>query len=285
MTSLFFLEMSQLFYETFNSRQVLRQLAAMYSATALAAALGMEYRGTSPNSWAWQVAALPRNPSIRAALLRGLTSIVQARVSVMQRRQIIFNSKGIRCDGNWDLAKIMTVGPDGEAFSVVLGFCGLDGSLLVPLIPVTAENWAEIDKVLEPILVEIRDVMLESGFSLQDTLPVFHSTDTFGKHRLKLRGLYDRVWQALRVQSSAPTPRAASTGRRVVPPGQRGRHPGHRGSEARCYQAPSPCESEMLRPLRLSPRPRRHHQSLVGTRAPNGTIESRRTPRGSHGAL
>ena len=55
------------------------------------------------------------------------------------------------------------------------------------------------------------------GWSLQDTCPVFHATDSYLKHGIhKIPNLYKRVWDALRVQPFAATPRGNAAGAGVV---------------------------------------------------------------------
>ena len=58
LTARFFYEISQRLYECFNSREVRRHVAALYSANALAEATTMESRGFAPYSLVWLEAAL-----------------------------------------------------------------------------------------------------------------------------------------------------------------------------------------------------------------------------------
>ena len=58
LTARFFYEISQRLYECFNSREVRRHVAALYSANALAEAATMESRGLAPYSLVWLEAAL-----------------------------------------------------------------------------------------------------------------------------------------------------------------------------------------------------------------------------------
>ena len=48
-------------------------------------------------------------------------------------------------------------------------------------------------------------------------MPVFHSTDTYGKHRLLTRRLYGRCWPDLRVEVRAKSRKANAQGREVQP--------------------------------------------------------------------
>eukprot|EP00973_Karenia_brevis_P027114 3740694-Karenia_brevis.AAC.1 len=57
---------------------------------------------------------------------------------------------------------------------------------------------------------------MESGFSIEESMPVFISTDNFLKHKHKLRQLVAEVWQALRVVAVSCTPKAPATKRRLT---------------------------------------------------------------------
>ena len=152
-------------------------MCSLYCAYALAEAMKMERGGLAPYSLAWRVAALPEDGVVRAVLLRGLRGFVSARVKIMRQRQLLYNARGLRLDGNFKLAKIINVADDEEAYTVVFGICGLDGSLLVPLLPLRAEDWGNIVTILQLLFYEIRDLMLAQRFSLEETMPVFIATD------------------------------------------------------------------------------------------------------------
>ena len=100
-------------------------------------------------------------------------------------------------------------------FSVVLAFCGVDGSLVDVIKPRATEDWVDIEAVLGPLLHEIKEVRLGSGCSLSESMPVFHSTDVHLKHRKQIRRLYRRAWPELRLRSSAPAPKARARRVRV----------------------------------------------------------------------
>ncbi|CAJ1370556.1 unnamed protein product [Effrenium voratum] len=90
-------------------------------------------------------------------------------------------------------------------YSVALGWCGVDGSLLAPVSLAEAESWPCVEASLGPLLRKIKRARLQAGFSLEESLPCFHATDSYHKHRQKLCKLYGRVWQDLRVEGRAPT--------------------------------------------------------------------------------
>ena len=158
---------------------------------------------------------MPEDAVLRAVLLRGLRALVSARVQVMRKRQLLYNGKGVRLDGNFQLAKILL-----QKLTVVLGICGLDGSLLIPCVSLTAEAWKDISSVLEPMLQEIRDVMMQCGYSLDESRPVFVSTDSYAKHKRLLTELVAKVWDAQRivpVQATPKAPAAPAFKRRILP--------------------------------------------------------------------
>ena len=142
--------------------------------------------------------------------------MVRSQVQNMKQRQFIYNGKGLRIDGNWDLAKILISKSEEEAKTVVLGICGLDGSLLTPLVPLRAEAWPDMEPVLRPVLQGIRESLLSAGYPLPETQPVFFCTDSYQKHRKKIKELHEDVWQSAALASTAPTPKAPATGRRLM---------------------------------------------------------------------
>ena len=103
---------------------------------------------------------------------------------------VVVQSKGIRGDGNFKIAKrICSRGwwRRTRLFTVILALCGLDGSLLQPMRAYPRECWSLISRDLEGMLVDIRDFGVEDGLTLEQALSVFHSTDTYLKHRKKIR--------------------------------------------------------------------------------------------------
>eukprot|EP00973_Karenia_brevis_P000510 71377-Karenia_brevis.AAC.1 len=136
----------------------------------------------------------------------------------MKRRQLVYNAQGLRHDGCYKLAKIIAAGRGKRKhrpYTVVLAFCGVDGSLLDVPVPTKTEDWADIAPVLEPLLREIKAERLGAGLDLLGSIPCFHSTDVLAKHRKKIRRLYKHVWPELRVQAVGTTPRAKSARRRI----------------------------------------------------------------------
>ena len=127
----------------------------------------------------------------------------------MQRRQFVYNGQIIRGDGNYSLSKSVVSMVDGarvRKFTVALAWCGVDGSLLAPVSLAATESWPCIEADLKPLLQKIKQTRLEAGFSLEESLPCFHATDSYHKHRIKISKLYGKVWQDLRAQGQSSTP-------------------------------------------------------------------------------
>ena len=69
--------------------------------------------------------------------------------------------------------------------TVIIAFCGTDGSLLDVPQPRQTEHRGDIRSILEPLLLEIQQVRTEIGCSPLESQPVFHATDSFHKHVYK----------------------------------------------------------------------------------------------------
>ena len=113
----------------------------------------------------------------------------------MRARQLVYNGQGIRHDGNYGLAKrIITHRALGERqHTVVLGFCGVDGSLLQPIQACETEDWPDIKLVLRPLLEGIKEARSKAGFSGECTIPVFHATDSYRKHHRMIASLCNEI--------------------------------------------------------------------------------------------
>ena len=98
----------------------------------------------------------------------------------------------------------------------MLGWCGVDGALLKPVVPFASESFKDISADLEPMLLELRDARLQAGQLLYESAPAFHATDVFGRHRLQLEKLYGSAWRGLEIVVSTQTPKGGATGA-VVP--------------------------------------------------------------------
>ena len=171
-TARFFWELCKNFYETFNARETRRRLSRWYEMIALHASVQMHFRGQAPYSLCWQVTALPKNAIIRAILLKGLATFANQQVQRMRKRQLLYNSKGLRADGNYKLAKRLDTTAGEEPCSVVLGICGTDGSLLDLLHPLPGEWWTHLEKVLKPLIEDIKEAFTEAGYTTHEARPV-----------------------------------------------------------------------------------------------------------------
>ena len=148
MTPLFLFEVCMGFHECLNARELRRQLARIYSTNALSEQVRIEREGGAPYDFAWAVASLPGNGILREIVLKGFMGFIDARVRVMRRRQLAYNSQGIRCDGNYKLAKILRRAPfKKRTATVVIAFCGTDGSLLDVPVPLPTEGFAHIETI------------------------------------------------------------------------------------------------------------------------------------------
>ena len=89
----------------------------------------------------------------------------------------------IRGDGHFDLASRVkerdaATGYHHAPYSCVLGWCGLDGSLLKPFVLSAGESFEEQKADLRPYLEYARDVRQEFGLSSEESRPVAHCADT-----------------------------------------------------------------------------------------------------------
>ena len=91
-------------------------------------------------------------------------------------------------------------------FTALLAFCATDGSLLAPVVPVQGETWGDIEPRLKELLETMVHTRLAAGLSFEESVPCFLATDSFQKHRLKLRDLIRKVTEQLRLQPTGVTP-------------------------------------------------------------------------------
>jgi hypothetical protein len=198
------------FYADMNVRSLRRHLLNLYSATTLYVARANPCL-TDAAQLRWILSSVPNPRILKGVLLHVFRDYVQARVDVMRKHQFIYNGQLLRGDGNYKLAKRVRVSPDdsGERllnYTVVLAWCGVDGSLLSPVSLAKAESWNCLSADLEPLLVELKAARMAYGLSLHCSLPCFHATDSFHKHRALILKLYDKIWSEFRVETNASTP-------------------------------------------------------------------------------
>jgi len=192
-------------YETFNLKETRRRLFNFYVSL-----VSMPHAGLAgPQSLCEVCDAVPKRQELQAMLRRALVNFLEARVAVLRRRQFLYNGQGIRHDGNYGLAKrIITDKRRGRRpFTVVLGFCGVDGSLLEPVVARETEDWPDIKSALAPLLCGLKKARTEAGLAGDYSVPVFHATDSYRKHRQMLNDLYHEIWPEHAVRTSAGTPK------------------------------------------------------------------------------
>ena len=84
------------------------------------------------------------------------------------------------------------------------------------------EDWPDIKTVLLPLLRDMKAARLSTppkGMAVEHTIPVFHATDSYHKHRHLLKALYNEVWPELAIETTAPTPKGAASGAHTHPYG------------------------------------------------------------------
>ena len=129
-----------------------------------------------------------------------------------QESEFLYSGQAIRLDGHFKKAAMIrkwlaALKYHDVPYTALLAFCATDGSLLAPVIPVRGEAWVDIEQQLRPLLVRMITARLAAGLSFRESVPCFVATDSFGKHRLKLRRLLRDVTQQLRLQPLSATPR------------------------------------------------------------------------------
>ena len=90
---------------------------------------------------------------------------------------------------------------------MVIAFCGLDGSLLEPPVSRETEDWPDIESVLRPLLQDLKAARLNAGISLDLSIPVFHSTDSYRKRHILIKKLYSEIWPDLALTATGLAPK------------------------------------------------------------------------------
>lgn len=86
--------------------------------------------------------------------------LLRSRVQEMVKANDAYNAQILRVDGHFKVAKrIVLYIPGGKGkrerpFTCILAFCGVDGSLLRPPVPLRSECLEEIQPILQPLLNE-----------------------------------------------------------------------------------------------------------------------------------
>lgn len=69
---------------------------------------------------------------------------------------------------------------------------------------------------LKPWLRRMQEVRQSHGLSAEDTIPVFHSTDSYSKHRFKIMRWYVQEFKQARLRSEHVTPKADAAGTKIL---------------------------------------------------------------------
>ena len=137
------------FYETLNIPETRRRLAEYYCTNALSFTAATLREGTAAQFLAASASQL-RASSLQSIVLEGFRMFLHQRVALLRERQFVYNGQDIRRDGNYDLA--IRVKHPSRKFSVLIAFCGTDGSLLEPPAVMETEAWLHIETLLDPLL-------------------------------------------------------------------------------------------------------------------------------------
>ena len=154
MTPAFLLHIVNSFHEHLNVRAVRRSLVSMYTANCLSF---VARRGDGENGLGWAMAAIPKRKVLSFVLGRALDEFLDKKVFEMQEQLFVYCGQGLRNDGNFKLAKRIGVRRQGSRSAarpstVVLGFCGVDGTLLAPVHPMRTEDFTDNPRLFRRVL-------------------------------------------------------------------------------------------------------------------------------------
>jgi len=205
MTRRWFLFMIQEFYTSLCTRAVRRSLVACYRAGALAFCSG-------PRALFLPTVA-PRCRAIRVMLLEALEKHLQLLTARVRALGYVYNGAVCRGDGNYELASRIGVRRRGSSYverpySVVYGWSGTDGSPMKSVVAMKTEDWRDIEADLDPMVDEHMHARIAAGVPPNCVRVVAHPTDSYGKHRLKIRAFYRKKYKALHVHVESATPKA-----------------------------------------------------------------------------
>lgn len=209
MTRVFVLHMVEMFHAQLNARALRRSLVDMYVANSLALDGGL--RGM------WFASSVPRPDMLRLLVCRALESYLPVLIQHMAAGVQVYSGSAVKGDGNFKLAAKIGVSRRDAAtgrlrverpFSVVLGWTGVDGALLKVIKAKKTEDWPDLKDDLDELHDEMKLNRERAALATQDVPPVSHSTDTYAKHRLKLRSYYKQKYGQRILGVLAPTPKA-----------------------------------------------------------------------------
>lgn len=222
-TSRFLLQYFLVLYETLCFRAARRRLLDVFVANALAVA--GKGACSSRLRLVSLLGAFPTAAQLQAIALKAFPELVRQQVRAMQSLQYVYNGQGIRLDGHWKKASIICRYKvnSGSAqklerpYSCLMGFAGVDGSLLAPVVPIRAEVWDEVEAVLKPIVADLVSARMRFGLSAEQAVPVYIATDSYAKHFRKMQKMMQEVCGQLRLQPHASTPRGPAANVAITP--------------------------------------------------------------------
>ena len=154
---------------------------------------------------------MPSRRALKCILLRFFQPFLQKRVAALIDLQLLYNGQGLRVDGNYKIAKRIMARSGkfwAQKANCIIAWCGLDGSLLRPPTLSNSESWSSLERDLDGLLDRAGRVRGAAGCNTEQCIPVFHSTDTFEKHRRKLAEYYAKKYPATRILPEHATPRS-----------------------------------------------------------------------------
>lgn len=173
------------FGETFNAAAVKRFIMDLYLANTI-------YLNKAESAM-WATHAVPRLASLRFVLREALLSYLPGLIQHIEEHVHTYSGSAVRGDGHYKIAARIRAGNPASPVNVIYAWIGVDGALLRPPAALQSETWPHLRANLEPLLLDMRRNRMRAGMSVQTACPAFHATDSFGKHRLKLRALYKSV--------------------------------------------------------------------------------------------
>ena len=204
MTRRFLLHVVQVFHDKLNVRELRRDIASHYAANCIAA-------GASAATL-WCLSAVPDARAMRAMVCVALEHFLPAAVARVRSHINCYSGTVLRCDGHWDIAHRIAVrdasGQWTRPFTVLHGICLVDGALADVPTPMRTENMDDILQDLDRVVDNITSDRTRAGFGPLGSAVAVHSTDSYGKQRLRLAAFYRHKYHAVGVRALAPTPRA-----------------------------------------------------------------------------
>ena len=190
------------FGETFNAAAVKRFIMDLYLANTI-------YINKAENAM-WATSAVPRLASLRFVLREALLSYLPGLIKHVEEHVHTYSGSAVRGDGHYKIAARIRAGSQADKVNVIYAWIGVDGALLRPPSALRSETWPHLRPDLESLLLDMMRNRMRAGMSAHCACPAFHATDSYGKHRLKLRTLYKSVAKPL-LATVAVTPQGQAT--------------------------------------------------------------------------